>query len=235
MGVDGARGGWVAAAAYERGTRTAFFAAVATLAEWRRGQPAGAQSPVAIDIPIGLPTEVGLRACDREARELLGERRSSVFSPPARFLVEAADAPPPFPRVQALVAERGGPGLSRQAAGILPKVHEVDGFLRADPRRADWLFEVHPELCFRELSGGATLPPKRSAAGGLARLELVRDRFPDAPAQAATGEAGRRAALADLLDAYAALWTALRRREGRARAIGTGEDPVTGVPMRMWV
>ena len=43
----------------------------------------------AIDIPIGLPT-TGVRACDREAREFLGARRSSVFFTPIRDVLEAA-------------------------------------------------------------------------------------------------------------------------------------------------
>ena len=225
----------VAAAAGEEGTRTAFFADMGELAAWRAGQPGGAEAPVAIDIPIGLPEEIGLRDCDSEARALLGSRRSSVFSPPGRFLLEALSSQPLYPRVQQLVAERGGLGLSRQAAGLLPKIDDVDRFLRADRSRAAWLFEVHPELCFREMNDGVVPPPKGTAAGLLQRLALVRRRFPDAATQIEQGEAASRAGLADLLDACAALWTALRRREGHARSFGAGADPLTGVPMRMTV
>ena len=235
LGVDGARRGWVVAAATTSGTRTALFADVAELAAWRGEQPGGDEAPVAIDIPIGLPEEVGLRECDVEARALLGTRRSTVFSPPGRFLLEAVSAAPLYPRVQELVAKRGGPGLSRQAAGLLPKIDEVDRFLRADRSRAAWLFEVHPELCFREMTAGVPPPPKGTAAGLTQRLALVGRHFADAPLRIEWDEAARRAGLADLLDAYAALWTALRRRKGKARTIGTGEDPLIGVPMRMTI
>jgi predicted RNase H-like nuclease len=235
MGMDGARHGWVAAAAFERGTRTAFFADVAQMADWRAGQADGGDAPVAIDMPIGLPREVGLRACDREARALLGGRRSSVFPPPGRFLLEAVGAEPLFGRVQELVAARGGLGLSRQAAGLLPKIHDLDGFLRADLARAGWLFEVHPELSFREMNDGAPPRPKSSAAGALERLGLVRRPFPDATRRIERDDAAGQAGLGDVLDAYAALWTALRRREGRARALGDGDDPATGLAMRIWI
>ena len=47
-------------------------------------------TPLAIDIPIGLP-ESGVRSCDREAREFLGARRSSVFFTPVRDVLEAAN------------------------------------------------------------------------------------------------------------------------------------------------
>ena len=51
---------------------------------------------VVIDIPIGLP-ESGRRACDLEARAMLGPRRSSVFTGVRRPLLaldsyEAANA-----------------------------------------------------------------------------------------------------------------------------------------------
>ena len=234
-GVDGARRGWVVAAATTGGTRTEFFADIGELAAWRAEQPGGEEAPVAIDIPIGLPEEVGPRECDTEARLLLGNRRSSVFSPPGRFLLEAVSATPVYPRVQELVAERGGSGLSRQAAGLLPKIDEVDRFLRADGSRAEWLFEVHPELSFLEMSGGALPAPKGTAAGLTKRLAVVGSHFGDAPLRIEWDDAARRAGLADLLDAYAALWTALRRRTGRARALGSGADPLTGVPMRITV
>jgi predicted RNase H-like nuclease len=47
-------------------------------------------SPVAVDIPMGLPETVGPRGCDAEARGLLKGRRSTVFAPPSRALLAAA-------------------------------------------------------------------------------------------------------------------------------------------------
>ncbi|WP_255473861.1 DUF429 domain-containing protein [Pseudolabrys sp. FHR47] len=52
---------------------------------------------IAVDMPIGLPEQspAGGRLAEREARALLGERRSSVFRIPSRRAVEASVAPEP--------------------------------------------------------------------------------------------------------------------------------------------
>jgi predicted RNase H-like nuclease len=123
VGVDGAPRGWVAAccfgenadvSAISRRTEPRFFSSIEALADWRDKQPGGQHAPVGIDIPIGLPETVFFRPCDRHAREILGERRSSVFHPPGRYLLAAAKligGKPPtaqqlFAHVQSLVAAR---------------------------------------------------------------------------------------------------------------------------------
>src|SRR5262245_9293744 len=83
VGVDGCRGGWIAAALEpERGRWTAlvlpdFAALLAAFPD---------AAAIAVDIPIGLPAD-GPRACDRLARARLGPRRSSVFPAPSRALL----------------------------------------------------------------------------------------------------------------------------------------------------
>jgi predicted RNase H-like nuclease len=149
-------------------------------------------------------------------------------------------------------------GLSRQSAGILLKVAEVDAFLLAEPdgrrTREAWLFEVHPELCFAAMNAGSVLPRKATAHGQLLRLDLVRGQFPDAEGRIRDWGGGARYSLLDLCDAYAACWTALRfaqtdgampsRRDTVApmlevlgeKAPGVAPaDPATGLPMRMVV
>jgi predicted RNase H-like nuclease len=128
-------------------------------------------------------------------RRLPGPRKGSVFHAPPRYLLERAAAPvdgkPPgarvvFARVQDAIAENqqavndvaAGEGvqaetllrLSQQGAAILVKVAEVDAFLRepravGEPDCQDWLFEVHPEMCFRAMNGGVIAPPKRALTG----------------------------------------------------------------------
>jgi predicted RNase H-like nuclease len=249
IGVDGAPGGWVAACCFapdpdvaveQRRSEPRFFTTIAAVVEWRANQPGGPGAPVAVDIPIGLPETVCYRPCDREARGRLGERRNSVFQPPARYLLSAAepvDGKPPkakqvFARVQELVAARKDAaaaeaaaagaavaevlGLSQQGAGILLKVAEVDAFLLAERApdgrlpRQEWLFEVHPELSVIAMNSGAALPRKATAHGQLQRLDLVRAQFPDAEQRVRAWEGGARYSLLDICDAYAACWTALR-------------------------
>ena len=97
------------------------------------------------------------------------------------------------------------PGLSAQSCGIFDKVWEADRFVRV-ARRAEWTFEVHPELCFQRMQG-AGLASKKTARGALQRLALVRAHFRDAEDRMREVDHG---AVDDLLDAYAALWTAKR-------------------------
>ena len=125
-------------------------------------------------------------------------------------------------------------GLSQQGAGILLKVAEIDGFLCAErdgddalPRQ-EWLFEVHPELCFLAMNGGG-LARKASAHGQLQRLDLVRDQFPDAEERIRDWDEGSMYSLLDICDAYAACWTALRF----ARAVAARSSTATR-SRRLW-
>ena len=86
-GIDGCRGGWLMVILSENGTWEAgLFQNIASL--WERYP---ACDRLFIDIPIGLPEDQSLRICDREARERLGPRRSSVFPPPVRAAAYAGD------------------------------------------------------------------------------------------------------------------------------------------------
>ena len=189
--------------------------------------------PTAIDIPIGLPEKTGFRACDLEARALLGDRRSSVFAVPGREVLELAA----YPEVQAAVAaakavDPGAKGLSKQSWALVPKIREVDAWVRADEARADAVLECHPELCFRVLNGGTALTSKRTVPGAVKRLSLVRGFFSDAEA-ALLGfdEAG--ADLSDALDAFAALSSAVRHGREGSEELGDGKRDRFGLPMRM--
>jgi predicted RNase H-like nuclease len=175
-------------------------------------------APVGIDVPIGLPEEVGPRECDREARKRLGSRASVVFNPPARFLLGARG----YPEVRRRVAQRGGPKMSAQGAGLLPKIEEVDAFVARDPGAP--VYEVHPELCFLELNGSVPLAPKKSPAGTALRLDLLRDAFAGADdAISSVDWPARDGTLVDVLDALVALWTARRIEEGVADRVGDGD------------
>ncbi len=223
-----------------RRTELLFFSDIAGLGSWLGDRAAPGEAPVAIDIPIGLPETVGFRSCDREARDRLsGQRKSSVFPVPPRSLLACATEPddgkPPkagvvFERARKVVAEEqdrldrksaedGSDAevlhrLNRQTAGILPKIAEVDAYLRVrppgEPDRNSWMFEVHPELCFIAMAGGAPLPPKGSARGQLLRLDAVCQHFPDVKEQILNWAESDRRHLSDIFDAYAACWTATR-------------------------
>lgn len=212
------------------------FAAFAELVAWR--SQSGGSAAVGVDVPIGLTDDGSPRRADRLARARLGRRSSSVFSPPGRVVLDAAE----YAEVQARVAaarERGAraPGLSRQAFAILPKIREVDDLLPALPDHERWLVEVHPEVSFRAWAD-RDLAPKSTALGAVARIRLVEERFPALlfeESLAALGEPGVRADLGDLLDAAAALWSAQRFRAGEAEMLGGDERDARGTAMRIVV
>lgn len=205
-----------------------FFGNVQELADWRAGQPGGAKAPVAVDMPIGLPEVVGFRRCDADARDRLpAGQKSSVFQPPSRRLLACATEPvngrPPkareiFERARAAIAgeqerlDAAAPVLrrvSQQAAGILGKIAEMDE-LMGEPDRERWFVEVHPEMSLRAMAGERLLASKTSAHGQLERLELIGRTFPDSDRRIRDWRLGGKLSLLDILDAYAACWTALR-------------------------
>jgi predicted RNase H-like nuclease len=241
VGVDGARGGWLAAVGYGDGSdgrieRVALelVPTFAGLASMRSDQV-----PVAVDIPMGLLETVAPRACDDKARQLLGTRAPTVFTPPSRPLLAAAS----YADARVLIeAEReltpSARGLSAQAFGLAPKMREADEFLRAHTGVQEWLWECHPELSFLALARRAQpakklLPNKKSVAGQAERLALLIERFPgvlDALRSLSAGS--REARLADALDALVGLDTALRIRTGDCTTLG-GETDAAGLIMRM--
>jgi predicted RNase H-like nuclease len=172
---------------------------------------------VAVDIPIGLP-ESGRRACDVQARGRLGPRRSSVFPAPPRSVLGCSTS-----WEQANARSRGldGRGLPRQVFNLLPKIGEVDAGLSASLQRR--VFEAHPELSFSVLAGRHLAHGKRTRAGQRDRAGLLRI--------AVAPIAG--AAIDDVLDAYALLWTARRVARGVEGRLGDGTRDGRGLLMEI--
>ncbi|MBA2246507.1 MAG: DUF429 domain-containing protein, partial [Chloroflexia bacterium] len=139
VGVDGCRGGWIAAVLHPAKQHIAFqtFGAFPDLL-------AAFPAPVVIgvDVPIGLATGAS-RACDIAARKLLGFPRStSVFSAPDRRIIECLTYDEANARSKALT----GKGISRQTFGIRPKIAEFDAAMTPELQKR--VIEVHPEVSF---------------------------------------------------------------------------------------
>lgn len=225
IGADGRPGGWMVAQEFaDHSTK---------LEHWETrhlGLITERSSLVAavLDIPIGLPDQ-GSRACDREARRLLGRPRlSSVFPAPLRPMLAATT----YQQAQRIRRRLEGKGCSRQAYGIQAKVKDIDALLRR--HRGQKVYEGHPELSFRELAGGVTPPDsKHTPTGRATRLGLLLGEFPGVEA---IDLRERRAE--DSLDAYACLWTARRIAAGSARWLPAAQadqlDPTLGILMRIW-
>jgi predicted RNase H-like nuclease len=178
---------------------------------------------VALDVPIGLPTLGGRRACDELARRRIGARRSSVFAAPPREVLDCATY---------AAARPLAPSLSAQAFGLVPRIREVDLVLREQgPGVHHRVVECHPEVAFAaRVAGRFDLAAKKTAAGALQRIALLEEAY-DAPLPADVPPA---AALDDALDAAACALVALRWARGEAEVLGDEVDAV-GVPMRIVV
>jgi predicted RNase H-like nuclease len=215
-GLDGCRRGWVAVSLEVSGPacgrarpagriRVASVRVHETLAGVLDGESErDGASVVGIDMPLGL-LESGWREADREARGLLGPRRSSVFAIPPREVW----AQPSYQAASQRCRELTGRGFSIQAWGLRAKLLEADRFRGSCGQR---LFEVHPELAFSAMAGAPLAHSKHTAAGRglrrdlLSRAGIVIPPVPRAPAT-------------DMLDAAAVAWSAWRIATGQAVVI----------------
>lgn len=205
VGVDGCRGGWLAAW-IERGRFVwRVFPSFAQVLAAFPGAVTG------VDMPVGLP-DSGSRAADTLARRLLGApRASSVFTPPLRPLLAARND---YGEANRLSRALAGRGVSRQAFHLYPKIVELDAVIT--PALQDRVREVHPELAFLAMSGSVNRLSKRTPDGYRERARKLRAAFPSVrvPAREEARTPGARPD--DVLDALAVYWTARRVPGGSA-------------------
>ena len=225
-GIDGCPGGWLCLnKALSSGEVTALI-----LRDIRELTALRPRPEVAlVDVPIGL-TDAGPRQCDLEARKRLGAPRSrSVFPAPIRPTMPAAS----YSQACEMGAAVDGRKLSKQTWAILPKISEVDAFLRSDLSLQLWIREVHPEVSFWAWNDGrAMASKKKSLAGRIEREALVKSRYEVAYAAARSTLPRRLYANDDLLDAFAALWSAERVIAGSAIFL-PATHPVDSCGLRM--
>lgn len=234
-GVDGHRDGWVVVlfAPDSASVRHRTMGSVDAL----QGLPE-APEVIGIDMVIGLPehAEPGGRRCDRLARKLLGHPRgSSVFSPPARSVLGAET----YEDAQRLNRASGpeAPGLSRQSYHLLPKMKALAEVMT--PERQDRIWEVHPELSFCAMNDGEPLAAgKQSQVGQDTRAQLLQACGMPGVADALVERVGGPVGADDLLDAYAACWTAARIQDGTAERCPPRDEPAPrnnrGLRMEIW-
>lgn len=211
-GVDGCLGGWICV---ERDTITGecwadLLTSTAQLLD--RGR---SLAVLTVDIPIGL-ADSGPRECDLQARRLLAPKRSSsVFPAPVRAALDGTS----YSHACDLSEAACGKRMSRQAHAIMWRIKEVDELLRQDPDLQSRVREIHPEVCFYAWSGAPMSHAKRSVEGRAERLALVNQHFGMAFDRLRATLPRRAVADDDLLDAFAALWTAERIVSATARTI----------------
>ncbi len=195
-GVTPCRGGWLVAGAKLQGTifspedpvRMDSFIDVV---DARPGY-----SSIALNAPVGGldKAAVGGRACDREARLLLGKRASAVKSAP--IAIDSAEGTELLPdHIDA---------ISRT---LLPRYQEVASEMA--PFRQRTIYEVNADLSFFQLNDDVPMRwSKYSEKGMVERRSLLESKMPGALRIIDSEVPG--ASPSHLLDAAAILWTARR-------------------------
>ena len=179
VGVDGCKGGWIAAVLDYGKLRVEFHETV---------QDIVCDVPKAdaylIDMAIGLPEkeEDEEKRPDRAAQKELGKFASSVFPIPCRQAVEVGGSPRDpqvIAKQRALNLEHLGKSLSAQTINIIPKIKELDDFLAEHSEYKNVLCESHPEVCFARLKG-KLLDNKKKTSEGQKERKAVLSRYLEA-------------------------------------------------------
>jgi predicted RNase H-like nuclease len=143
-GVDGYKKGWIAVIDLGNGkTEVRTYPTFTSLFDAKK------LTQIIIDVPIGL-LDRGPRACDLEARKFLGRGRgSSVFPAPIRGMLAANN----WEDACRIRYEIEGKKCSKQTAGIMPKIREVDAAMTPQLQRR--IREGHPEVSFAMMNKGS--------------------------------------------------------------------------------
>lgn len=204
IGIDGCRAGWFYVGIDDAGRFA--FGVLPRIADI--GSVLAEAETILLDMPIGLPSETAPpRECERLARKELGERRSSVFSVPARSVL----ATPGYREACAENRRVLGVGISKQSWNIVPKIREVDEYLRS--KKDGRVHEMHPEIAFWALNGNVPMHYNKKKPAGLEERLAVLERCQ--PGSAACFERARAAYLKkvaasdDIVDAMAGAVTAM--------------------------
>lgn len=236
VGADWAGKGWLSVTLSDGGDeppRPAFHASILNL--WLEHREA---EEILIDVPIGLP-EADTRICDAQGKKLMGSRHGSVYTVPVR---EAAYRRT-YEEAKTVQQRTARIGLSTQSWGIIPRIREVDVFLRHYDEARNLIRETHPELCFMALKGQRLVSAKSDPKGEEERREVL---------EAVLRENHRpgcnflnrlrknnsdpivRGAVHDILDAMVAAYTATLPDEGRSiLPLDGSHTDAEGLPMEI--
>ncbi|MBO0845513.1 MAG: DUF429 domain-containing protein [Nocardioides sp.] len=231
LGVDGCRAGWVGALLSGTTYDVRVAADIRTLVDEALHREPGL-GVVAIDIPIGLPDDRP-RLADRLARARLPlGRKSSVFPTPSRAAVAAGAWPRHTTHRAVSRANRAalGVGLSIQSFQLIPKILDVDAYVRIGPPVT--VLEVHPEVTLAEIDPTCVVPSKAGPVGRSARRRALRSTGLEIPPYVS----GQGFASDDLLDACAVAWTAARYVAGTAYPLPDPPEVFSDdLPAAIWV
>lgn len=225
-GVDGCKGGWVAAI-FNQKSKAYTFEVCESFDEI-----VDQIQIVAVDIPIGLKEDAWSRRCDSYARKLLGAPRcSSVFPAPIRQSLKAHT----YSEAKEICKRYSNKSMTKQTFCILKKIADVDRVVRAVGQNR--IIEVHPEICFWALNKRKSMVyNKRSESGATERRRLLSKFIPRVDLVVSEGikRWHGKAKRDDLIDALAAVVTVQQYRKGNFNSLPPGvNEEKDGCDLRM--
>ena len=208
------------------------------------------EAPIFVDMPIGLPAAVGFRDCDLEARRNLRNGRNAVFQVPDRGYLQCAGKGwecCSSINERRKKADPDAKGLSQQTCALLPKIKEVDYWLKDNKQGARRIIETHPVVFFVQASG-RYMPKKSLREGRRDRVSVLSAVLAEVTDEASiqgwvdkrSKEEGllmKDAKRDDRVDAFACLASALRHLKGESLELPGGRKRIDdeGLPMRIVV
>ena len=164
IGVDGCRGGWIAAVLDHGDMQLKRYKYISSLVEEYPSFDA-----FLIDMAIGLRNSKEQERPDDEARKELGLKASSVFPIPSRDAVYAdGEDAQKHENIRTL-----GKSLAKQSIAIIPKIRELDTFLNDHPEYKNKILESHPEVDFARLNGAVLMSRKQEEPGPSQRKAVL--------------------------------------------------------------
>lgn len=214
IGVDGCKGGWIAAILDHCDLQIEKYdnieALIGTYPKF---------DSFLIDMAIGLRDRADQLRPDNEARAELKSKASSVFPVPCREAVYAEGEKAQKEANQRIL----GKSLAKQSIAIIPKIKELDVFLERHPEYKNVILESHPELAFARMKGSELMTRKKEYTGYTERKTLLEE-YLDKSQLTGLRDKAKQLGCApdDVLDAICMAVTAAMQAHGMCETIPSG-------------
>lgn len=130
---------------------------------------------VIIDMPIGLSSKSNLRTVEKEMRDEMEYRHSTVFNPPCRKALKSNS----HEEASLINLDIEGKKISIQAFSIKDKIKEIDDCYDLFKEYKIEILESHPEICFKYLNNSILSTKKSKPDGIRERLEILSQYYSD--------------------------------------------------------
>ncbi|MCD4654394.1 DUF429 domain-containing protein [bacterium] len=174
IGIDSCKGGWLCVGLNSLDSDDWQMDFIAQLTEISVAIKRSEQ--VLINMPIGMRSiNCKDRLCDIEARKILAPSMSStVIAVPCRKALKIDT----YTEASAMNYACAGRTLNRQTWNMMPKIREVDLYIRRRQGMGKKIREIHPEIVFWSLNGKIPMKyPWNTEEGIVERIAVLKPYF----------------------------------------------------------